>query len=88
MRVLILGGDGFCGWPSSLHLSDKDHEVHIIDNLSRRNIDNELEAGSLTPISPIGSRIEAWKEVSGKTIEFTNLDVAEDYEELRILLEK
>lgn len=88
MRVLILGGDGFCGWPSSLHLSDKDHEVHIIDNLSRRNIDNELEAGSLTPISSIGTRIQAWKEVSGKTIEFTNLDVAEDYEELRNLLEK
>jgi len=87
MRVLILGGDGFCGWPSSLYLSEKGHEVHIVDNLSRRNIDNELEAGSLTPISPIGARIDAWKEVSGNSIEFTNLDVAEDYEELKLLLE-
>ena len=86
MRVLILGGDGFCGWPCALHLSEKGHDVHIVDNLSRRNIDNELEAGSLTPISPIGVRIDAWKEVSGKTIEFTNVDVAEDYEELRQLL--
>lgn len=86
MKVLILGGDGFCGWPCSLYLSEQGHDVHIIDNLSRRNIDNELEAQSLTPISPIGVRLEAWKEVSGKTIEFTNLDVAEDYEELRVLL--
>lgn len=86
MRVMILGGDGFCGWPSSLYLSEKGHDIHIVDNLSRRNIDNELEAGSLTPISPIGVRIEAWKEVSNKTIEFSNIDVAENYEELKHLL--
>lgn len=83
MRVLILGGDGFCGWPSSLYLSDQGHDVHIVDNLSRRNIDNELEVESLTPISPIGVRIAAWKEVSGKDIEFSNIDVAEEYEQLR-----
>lgn len=88
MRVLVLGGDGFCGWPSSLYLSDKGHEVHIVDNLSRRNIDNELEADSLTPISPIGTRLAAWKEVSGKSIEFTNLDVATEYEELRVLFQE
>ncbi len=86
MKILILGGDGFCGWPSALYLSEKGHEVHIVDNLSRRNIDNELEADSLTPISPIGVRLQAWQEVSGNKIEFTNLDVAEDYEELRQLL--
>jgi len=87
MRIIVLGGDGFCGWPSSLYLSEQGHDIHIVDNLSRRNIDNELEADSLTPISPIGTRIEAWKEVSGNQLEFTNLDVAEDYEELRVLLE-
>ena len=53
MRVLILGGDGFCGWPTALHLSAQGHEVGIVDNLSRRNIDNELEVQSLTPITPI-----------------------------------
>lgn len=86
MKVIVLGGDGFCGWPSALYLSEKGHEVHIVDNLSRRNIDNELEADSLTPISPIGTRLDAWKEVSGKTIQFSNIDVAEDYEELKNLL--
>ena len=49
-KVLVLGGDGFCGWPTSLHLSDQGHDVIIVDNLSRRNIDTELGCDSLTPI--------------------------------------
>ena len=65
MRVLVLGGDGFCGWPTSLYLSDRGHDVTIIDNLSRRKIDVELEVESLTPIRPIGERIRVWEEVSG-----------------------
>ena len=68
MRVIILGGDGFCGWPTALHLSARGHEVAIVDNLSRRNIDNELEVESLTPIRPMGERLKAWREVSGKEI--------------------
>ncbi len=80
MKVLVLGGDGFCGWPTSLHLSNLGHEVVVVDNLSRRNIDNELEVGSLTPISPMGTRMKAWKEVSGKEIRFENLNVAKDYD--------
>ena len=58
MRVIILGGDGFCGWPTALHLSARGHEVAIVDNLSRRNIDNELEVESLTPIRPMGERLQ------------------------------
>ena len=49
-KAIVLGGDGFCGWPTSLYLSDQGHEVVIVDNLSRRNIDNELGCDSLTPI--------------------------------------
>lgn len=86
MRVLILGGDGFCGWPTALHLSNLDHDVKIVDNLSRRNIDNELEAYSLTPIKPMGERLEAWREVSGKSVEFISFDVAEHYHRLLTLL--
>ena len=82
MRIMILGGDGFCGWPTALHLSNKGHAVHILDNLSRRNIDNELEAGSLTPISPMGTRLSAWKAVSGHEIGFTRIDVAGQYDAL------
>jgi hypothetical protein len=53
-KIIVLGGDGFCGWPTSLYLSDQGHDVVIVDNLSRRNIDTELGCDSLTPIQPPG----------------------------------
>jgi len=83
---LILGGDGFCGWPTSLHLSACGHDVAIADNLARRKADVELEAESLTPISPMTTRIAAWEEISGRRLGFHNLDVAHDYAELLALL--
>lgn len=79
MKILILGGDGFCGWPTALHLSNQGHDVVIVDNLSRRKIDIELEVESLTPIAPITSRLEAWKELTGNEIKFYNLDIAKQY---------
>ena len=87
MRILVLGGDGFCGWPTSLYLSDKGHDVVIVDNLSRRNIDNELEVGSLTPISPMSVRLRAWREISGKDLNWHRFDVVEDYYLLLSLLQ-
>ena len=87
MRVLILGGDGFCGWPTALHLSAQGHDVAIVDNLSRRKIDIELEVSSLTPIRPMGERLRTWKEVSGKDIAFHDIDVAVNYQRLLDLLE-
>ena len=80
MKIIIFGGDGFCGWPTALHLSELGHSIVIVDNLSRRKIDIELQVESLTPIAPIDRRIETWKEVSGKDIKFLNLDIAQDYE--------
>lgn len=82
MKVIILGGDGFCGWPTALHLSNLGHEIIIVDNLSRRNIDNELEVSSLTPIVPIGQRLSAWTDTTGKKIKFFNIDIAEEYDRL------
>ena len=86
MKVLVLGGVGFCGWPTSLHLSDAGHDVTIVDNLSRREIDIELEVESLTPIRPMGERLRVWKELTGKEIGFVNLDLAEEYERFEALL--
>ncbi len=89
MRVLVLGGDGFCGWPTSLYLSDRGHDVTILDNLSRRKIDIDLEVESLTPIRPVGERLRAWKEVSGRDIDFVSADIATEYDRLvTVLLEK
>ena len=86
MKVLVLGGDGFCGWPTSLHLSDIGHDVTIVDNLSRREIDLELEVESLTPIRPIGERIRVWTQLTGKEIGFVHLDLAEEYDRFERLL--
>ncbi len=88
MKVMILGGDGFCGWPTALHLSERGHDVMIIDNLSRRKIDVELEVDSLTPIAPMSVRLAAWKEVSGKDIEFENCDISKHYMRLLTLMER
>ncbi|WDH80707.1 NAD-dependent epimerase/dehydratase family protein [Paenibacillus urinalis] len=81
-KIIVFGGDGFCGWPTSLHLSSLGHEVIIIDNLSRRRIDEECQTNSLTPIQSMEDRLKAWKEVSGKRIQHYLLNVAEDYDDL------
>lgn len=88
MKIMILGGDGFCGWPTALHLSAQGHDILILDNLSRRKIDVELEVDSLTPIKPVSARLAAWKEVSGKEIHFENCDIAHNYMRLLYVMEK
>ena len=86
MKVLVLGGDGFCGWPTCLHLSNEGHEVVIVDNFSRRKIDIELQCESLTPIRPLGERLDVWKTLSGKDIDFHNFNISSDYEKLLELI--
>lgn len=68
MRVLVLGGDGFCGWPTALHFSARGHTVAILDNLSRRHWDEELGTSSLTPIATLETRVRAWERLSGERI--------------------
>ena len=87
-NVVIFGGDGFCGWPTSLYLSRHGYDVTIVDNLSRRNIDNELEAYSLTPIQPMGTRLKAWEDNTGNVVSFHHFDIAVNYFRLLKLLEE
>ena len=68
MRIIVAGGDGFCGWPTALYLSKQGHEVSIIDSMIRRKWDQELGANSLTPISSLEERVNRWFELTGKTI--------------------
>ncbi|CAE20225.1 sulfolipid (UDP-sulfoquinovose) biosynthesis protein [Prochlorococcus marinus str. MIT 9313] len=86
MKVFVLGGDGFCGWPCSVNLADRGHDVLIVDNLSRRKIDIDLEVESLTPITSIGDRLKAWREIGGKPIRFEHLDIAHQYDRLVTML--
>jgi UDP-sulfoquinovose synthase len=69
MRILILGGDGYLGWPTALRFSARGHEVSVVDNFSRRRWHNEHSTDSLTPIHPLAERIDAWRELSGNSIE-------------------
>jgi UDP-sulfoquinovose synthase len=69
MRILILGGDGYLGWPTALRFSARGHEVFVVDNFSRRRWHNEHSTDSLTPIQPLAERIDAWRALSGRTIE-------------------
>jgi UDP-sulfoquinovose synthase len=79
MRILILGGDGYLGWPQSLYLSSKGHDITIFDNLMRRHFDLERGFNSLTPIYTLHERVAAWKEVSGRQIQISIGDTM-DYE--------
>ncbi|HEX5248306.1 MAG TPA: NAD-dependent epimerase/dehydratase family protein [Gaiellales bacterium] len=78
MRVLILGGDGYLGWPTAMRFSGKGHEVAVVDNFARRRWVDEMGGDSLTPIVSLDERIEAWREVSGKRITSYVGDLAED----------
>jgi len=68
MRVLILGGDGYLGWPTALRFSARGHEVAVVDDFSRRRWHEEAGTGSLTPIADLEPRIAAWKELCGEEI--------------------
>ena len=83
MKIAILGGDGFVGWPTCLHLSNAGHEVHIVDNLSRRWIDTELGVQSLTPMDSIQERCRIWRQETGRTLHFHLLNLATEYERLK-----
>jgi UDP-sulfoquinovose synthase len=69
MKVLVIGGDGYCGWATALYLSNKGYEVGIIDSLVRRHWDRELGVDTLTPIAPIQKRIQRWQDLTGKSID-------------------
>jgi UDP-sulfoquinovose synthase len=78
MRVLILGGDGYLGWPTAMRFSGRGHDVAVVDNFARRRWVDEMGGDSLTPIVSLNERIEAWQEVSGKRIQSYVGDLAED----------
>lgn len=79
MRICVLGGDGYCGWATALHLSAKGHAVSIVDNFARRQWDFELGVQTLTPIHSLTDRLRTWRDISGKSIELHSGDLL-DYE--------
>ncbi|XP_027080259.1 UDP-sulfoquinovose synthase, chloroplastic [Coffea eugenioides] len=76
-KVMVIGGDGYCGWATALHLSNRNYEVAIVDNLVRRLFDHQLGLDSLTPISSIHNRIRCWKSLTGKDIQLHIGDICD-----------
>src|ERR1044072_3030249 len=68
MRVLILGGDGYLGWPTALRFSARGHEVSVLDNFIRRRWVESVGSDSLTPVLGLEERIATWNQVCGKEI--------------------
>jgi UDP-sulfoquinovose synthase len=77
MRVLILGGDGYLGWPTAMRFSAAGHEVHTVDNYLRRTMHAGNGSDSLTPIGTMAERLEAWEEVSGRELTHTEGDLTD-----------
>ena len=87
MRILVLGGDGYLGWPTAMYLSAQGHTVGVLDNAVRRQYDEELGSGSLVPIESLRTRVKAWERVSGELIEIFHGDLCDadfTYDALRI----
>ena len=86
MRILVLGGDGYCGWPIALRLSARGMTIAIVDNFSRRRIGREIGADSLISIVSLEARISAWVETGGAPITYHDIDIAEDFKALAELI--
>src|ERR1035441_389002 len=69
VRILVLGGDGYLGWPTALYLSRRGHSVGIVDNFARRQYDFEMGVDSLVPVPNLQHRVRRWKELSGLTVD-------------------
>jgi UDP-sulfoquinovose synthase len=87
MRIIVLGGDGYCGWATSLYLSNRGHSVAIVDNFLRRQWDHELGAQTLTPIRPLTERVKAWQQLTGNKIDTFIGDVT-DFDFLSSVIEQ
>jgi UDP-sulfoquinovose synthase len=87
MRILILGGDGYLGWPAAMYLSRQGHEVLAVDNFSKRRWEQELLVEPLIPILPLGERAALWRQVSGYAIDVIEADLC-DYDRVARMIEE
>jgi UDP-sulfoquinovose synthase len=77
MKILVLGGDGYLGWPTAMYLAERDHDVAVVDSFHRRLWDHELGADSLIPILPLQDRVNLWASLGKRPIKVYVGDIAE-----------
>jgi UDP-sulfoquinovose synthase len=79
MRVLVLGGDGYLGWPTAMHFSQLGHEVTVVDNLAKRQWEAEIDGAPLDAVPTLRHRVRVWGEVTGREIGVAIGDIAENH---------
>ena len=77
MKILVLGGDGYLGWPTAMYLAERDHDVAVVDNFARRLWDHEIGADSLVPILPLQDRVALWSSLGKKPIKMYVGDICD-----------
>lgn len=88
MRILILGGDGYLGWPTAMYLSNRGHDVAVVDNMVKRFWEAELGVQPLVPVHPFHLRAQRWNQLTGKTIKFYTCDIAENHRHIYHIFEE
>ena len=78
MRILVLGGDGYLGWPTAMFFSRTDHEVMVVDNLAKRQWEVEVDGAPLEPPPTLRHRLRVWSDVTGREIQVAIADIAEN----------
>jgi UDP-sulfoquinovose synthase len=87
MRILILGGDGYLGWPTAMYLSRHGHDVRVADNFSKRRWEKELKAEPLIPVLPLRERTKAWRRVAGFDVRVIEADLC-DYKQVQDMIKQ
>jgi UDP-sulfoquinovose synthase len=87
MRILVLGGDGYLGWPTAMHFSRRGDDVFVVDDFTRRACHTERGTDSLTPVSTLMDRVAAWRQIAGRDIGYEVLDIC-DFPKLRALIKE
>jgi UDP-sulfoquinovose synthase len=87
MKILILGGDGYLGWPTAMHFSARGHDVTVFDNFAKRKWEMELGVEPLEPLPPLHRRVDLWRKVTGKTIRLVVGDLCNDRATFKLLEE-
>ena len=77
MRIIVIGGDGYLGWPTAMHLSNQGHDIVVVDNYARRQADLEWDTDSLIPIRSLQERVDSWRELSNHEMEVAIGDVSD-----------
>ena len=79
MRILVLGGDGYLGWPTAMYFSQLGHDVLVVDNLAKRQWEAEIDSSPLQPLPTLRHRVRLWNQVTGKEIGLAVGDIAENH---------